>query len=223
MRNALLLCLVSLIGAQTSRVRILPIDLVELALWTAKALEDDERKAPSVSFTAALDAADEFGGAAKASDATRVNRVLMNVRHELVPWLLSTSSSRAMLRTTPHASDVSALARAREALEFGDAAMAASALEEVATVDNAMILSEESYYRERLFAYGPASWGNDFEQDIRAVSPEVYRLYQRLRGGSVGPDDIAAVQRLEAQARGHLEEALLLVAGKLRDATAALR
>jgi hypothetical protein len=208
---------------RADRARILPIDLVELALWTAKTLEDDERKAPSVSFAGALDAADEFRGVAKASDRTRVNRVLMNVRHELVPWLLSTSSSRAMLRTTPHASDVSALARAREALEFGDAAMAVSALEEVATVDNAMILSEESYYRERLFAYGPASWGNDFEQDIRAVSPEVYRLYQRLRGGSVGPDDIAAVQRLEAQARGHLEEALLLVAGKLRDATAALR
>ena len=127
-----------------------------------------------------------------------------------------------MLKTTPYASDLSALARAREAMELGDAAMAASALEEVTTVDTAAILSEESYYRERVYAFGPASWGNDFEQDIRPVSPEVFRLYQRLRGGSVGPDDIAAVQRLEAQARGHLEEALLLIAGKLRQATANL-
>jgi len=216
---------------RADRARILPIDLVELAIWTAKALEEDERKAPSVSFVEALDAAEKFRSAADerwsraagASDATRVNRVLMNVRHELVPWLFSTSSSRALLKTTPYASDLSALARAREAMEFGDAAMAASALEEVATVDTAAILSEESYYRERVYAFGPASWGNDFEQDIRPVSPEVFRLYQRLRGGSVGPDDIAAVRRLEAQARGHLEEALLLIAGKLRQATAGLR
>ncbi len=208
---------------RADRARILPIDLVELATWTAKALEEDERKAPSVSFGGALDAAEEFRRAARAPGATPLNRVLMNVRHELVPWLLSTSSSRAVLRTTPHASDLSALTRARQALDFGDTAMAASALEEVSTVDNAVILSEESYYRERLFAYGPSSWGNDFEQDIRAVSPEVFRLYQRLHGGSVGPDELAAIQRLEAQARGHLEEALLLVAGKLRDATAALR
>ena len=216
---------------RADRTRILPVRLAELAVWTAKALEEDEQKAPSVSFVEALDAAEKFrlvadkvwSRAAEVSDATRLNRVLMNVRHELVPWLLSTSSSRAMLKTTPYASDLSALARAREALEFGDAAMAATALEGVGTADTAAILSEESYYRERLFAFGPASWGNDYEQDIRPVSPEVFRLYQRLRGGRAGPDADAAVQRLEAQARGHLEEALLLIAGKLRQATAKLQ
>jgi hypothetical protein len=139
-----------------------------------------------------------------------------------VPWLLSTSSSRALLKTTPYASDLSALSRAREAIEFGDAAMAASALEELATADTAAMLSEESYYRERLYAFGPASWGNDFEQDIRPVSPELVVLHRRLRGGRVGPEDLEAVRRLEAQARGHLEDALLLIAGKLRRATAAL-
>ena len=90
-------------------------------------------------------------------------------------------------------------------------------------MDNAMILSEASYLRERLLAFGPASWGNDFEQDIRPVGAEVFELYHRIRAGSVREADIAAVQRLEAQARGYLEEALLLVAGKLREATAALR
>jgi len=215
---------------RADRARVLPIDLVELAVWTAKALEEDQRKAPSVSFVEALDAAEAFrivadkvwSRAAEASDPTRLNRVHLNVRHELVPWLLSTSSSRAVLKTTPYASDLSALARAREALQFGDAAMAATALEGVGTGDTAIILSEESYNRERLFAFGPASWGNDFEQDIRPVSPELFRLYQRLRGGSAGPDDVAAVQRLEAQARGHLEEVLLLIAGKLRRAAASL-
>ena len=177
-----------------------------MSVMVVRTIEDDGQKAPSVSF----------------AEAGRLNRLLMNVRHELVPWLLSTSSSRAVLKTTPYASDLSALARAREALQFGDAAMAATALEGVGTGDTAIILSEESYNRERLFAFGPASWGNDFEQDIRPVSPELFRLYQRLRGGSAGPDDVAAVQRLEAQARGHLEEVLLLIAGKLRRAAASL-
>jgi hypothetical protein len=214
---------------RADRARVLPVDFEAVATWIEKALEDDARKAPSVSFAEARAEAEAFGRAAAglraATDATepgRLNRLLMNVRHQLAPWLLSTSSSRAILKTTPHAAELSALARAREALEFGDATMAASALEDVATVDNAMILSEESYYRERLLAFGPASWGNDFEQDIRPVSAELYRLYHRIRSGSASETDVAAVQRLEAQARGHLEEALLLVAGKLREARRAL-
>jgi len=218
---------------RADRARVLPIDFKEVASWLSRALADDERKAPSVSFAEARAEAEAFGRAAEspgarmraagASEALRVNRIHLNVRHELAPWLLATSSSRAMLKTTPYASDLAALARAREAMEHGDASMAATALEAVATVDTAAILSEESYHRERVFAFGPASWGNDFEQDIRPVSPEVFRLYQRLRGGSVGPDDIAAIRRLEAQARGHLEEVLLLIAGKLRQATANLQ
>jgi hypothetical protein len=218
---------------RADRSRALPIDFEEIAAWISKALEDDGRKAPSVSFAEARAEAEAFGRAAGSAgdrmrapenaNVSRLNRLHLNVRHELVPWLLSTSASRAMLRTTPYASDVSALTRAREAMERGDAPTAASALEEASTVDTAAILSEESYYRERVYSFGPASWGNDFEQDIRPVSPEVFRLYQRLRGGSVGPGDIAAVQRLEAQARGHLEEALLLIAGKLRQATTDLQ
>ena len=69
---------------------------------------------------------------------------------------------------------------------------------------------------------GGASWGNDFEQDARPVSAELFRLYQNVRGGSVSEKDKEIVRRLEAQARGHLEEAILLVSGKLREAAARL-
>ncbi len=217
---------------RADRATVLPIGFGEIAAWLSKTLEADAGKAPSVSFSEARAAAEAFSRAAEragagtraveASKVSRLNRLHLNVRHELVPWLLSTSASRAVLKTTPYASDLSALSRARKAIEFGDAAMAASALEEVATADTAAILSEESYYRERVYAFGPASWGNDFEQDIRPVSPEIASLYRRLRGGRVGPQDLESVQRLEAQARGHLEEALLLIAGKLRRAAATL-
>ncbi len=218
---------------RADRARVLPIAFEEIASWVKRTLDEDARKAPSVSFAPAHAGVSAFGLAASRAaersraagpaEASRLNLRHLNVRHELVPWLLSTSSSRAVLKTSPHASDLSALSRAREAMEFGDAAMAASALEEVATADTAAILSEESYYRERLFAFGPASWGNDFEQDVRAVSPELFPLYQRLRGGRVGATDKETVQRLEAQARGHLEEAILLIAGKLREAAAHLQ
>jgi Peptidase family M28/PA domain len=217
---------------RADRAQVLPIAFEEIASWLERTLDDDARKVPSVSFKEVQASASVFARAASrvaerrrassASEAARWNRLHLNVRHELVPWLLSTSSSRAVLKTSPHASDLAALSRAREAIDFGDAAMASSALEEVTTADTAATLSEKSYYRERLFAFGPASWGNDFEQDIRPVSPELFRLYQRVRGGSVGAEDKDAIRRLEAQARGHLEEAILLISGKLREAAARL-
>ncbi len=217
---------------RADRARVLPIAFEEIASWVERTLLEDARKATSVSFAPAHAGVSAFGRAAAraaerrrdagAPEASRLNLRNLNVRHELVPWLLSTSSSRAVLKTSPHASDLFSLARAREAMEFGDAAMAASALQEVATADTAAILSEESYNRERLFAFGPASWGTDFEQDVRAVSPELFQLYQSLRRGSVGANDKETIQRLEAQARGHLEEAILLIAGKLREAAANL-
>jgi hypothetical protein len=217
---------------RADRSRVLPISFEEIASWLSKTLEEDAGKAPSVSFSEARASAAAFARAAAKdaertraaapSDASRLNRLHMNVRHELVPWLLSSSSSRAVLKTSPHASDVAALTRAREAMDFGDAAMAASALEDLATADAAATFSEKSFHRERLFAFGPASWGNDFEQDARPVSAELFRLYQNVRGGSVSEKDKEIVRRLEAQARGHLEEAILLVSGKLREAAARL-
>jgi hypothetical protein len=181
---------------------------------------EDAALAPSVSFDEARAAVEAFRRAAES--APEDNRIRLNVRHRLVPWLLTTSASRATPKTTPYASDLSALGRAREALERGDAPAAASALAEVATVDSASILSPESARRERALGFGPASWGNDFEQDVRAVSPEALDLYRRLSEGRSGREELASVQRLEAQARGHLEEALLLMAEKLRRAAAEL-
>jgi hypothetical protein len=208
---------------RSDRASALPIAFTELSSWVSRSLEADARKASSVSFAEARAAVEAFGRAAQSApvDPER-NRLYLNVRHELLPWLLVTSASRATLKTAPYASDLSALSRAREAIRSSDAAKAISALEDVATVDTAAILSERSYLRERLYAFGPASWGNDFEQDIRPVGPEVYGLYRRLRGGSVSAEDGEAVRRLEAQARGHLEDALLLIAGKLREAAAHL-
>jgi hypothetical protein len=217
---------------RADRSELLPISFEEIASWVSRSLGEDAKKASSVSFEKAKASAAAFTrSAARASERTRaaweseaarLNRLHMNVRHELVPWLLSSSSSRAVLKTSPHASDLAALSRARESIEFGDAAMASSALEEVATADTAATLSEESYDRERVFAFGPASWGNDFEQDVRAVSPELFRLYQGLRDGKISAEDKESLRRLEAQARGHLEEAILLVSGKLREAAAQL-
>jgi hypothetical protein len=205
---------------RADRADLVEVSFGEIASWLARTMGEDAALAPSVSFDEARAAVEAFRRAAES--APEDNRIRLNVRHRLVPWLLTTSASRATPKTTPYASDLSALGRAREALERGDAPAAASALAEVATVDSASILSPESARRERALGFGPASWGNDFEQDVRAVSPEALDLYRRLSEGRSGREELASVQRLEAQARGHLEEALLLMAEKLRRAAAEL-
>ncbi|MGH9334195.1 MAG: M28 family peptidase, partial [Vicinamibacteria bacterium] len=217
---------------RVDRSRVLPIDLRELSSWATRTLEADARRAPSVSFEKALDAANTFhreaervtreAAAVEGTGVERLNRALMNTRHRLVPWLLSGSSSGAVLKSTAYASELSNLVRAREAIELGDAAMAASALEEVATVDSGRAFSEGSYFRERVYAFGPGNWGNDFEQDFRPLSTEVFRLYQRVRGGSIRESDAAVVRELEAQTRGNLDRALLVISGKLSEAARSL-
>lgn len=214
---------------RADRASIVPVTLSAVGDWVGRVLAEDAGKAPSVSFDDANAAADAFrretrrveagSGPVPASERERWNRTLMNVRHDLLPWLLSDSSAGARLKTTPYVSDLEALGRAREALEFHDAAKAADALVDVATMDSVKRFSEESYFRERVYAFGPASWGTDFEQDARPVSPEVFHLYARLRRDGIQERDRAALAGLEAQARGNLEEALVLIAGKLRQAT----
>jgi Peptidase family M28 len=223
---------------RADRARIVPVALSAVGEWVARVLADDAAKvkAAGVSFESAQAAADAFrdrsrrveaaAGSVADSDRERWNRTLMNVRHELLPWLLSDSSSGARLKTTSPVSDLEALARAREALSFRDGAKAAEALVDVSTMDSVTRFSEESYFRERVYSFGPASWGTDFEQDARPLSPEVYHLYARLAHG--GRDegaqerDLEALAGIEAQARGNLEEALVLISGKLRQATASL-
>jgi Zn-dependent M28 family amino/carboxypeptidase len=219
---------------RADRAPIVPVTLSAVGEWVQRVLTEDGKKAPSVSFKDAMTAADRFQreaqkveveaatGSVSRADRERWNRTLMNVRHELLPWLLSDSSSGARLKTTPYVSDLEALSRAREALSFRDVAKAADALVGVATMDSVENFSEESYFLERVHSFGPASWGTDFEQDARPVSPEIFHLYTRLRrdGGDAG--DVTALEGFEAQARGNLEEALLLIAGKLRQATRSL-
>ncbi len=217
---------------RADRAPIVPVTLSAVGEWVGRVLAEDGKKAPSVSFEDATTAAERFQreaqkveaaiGSVSRADRERWNRTLMNVRHELLPWLLSDSSSGARLKTTPYVSDLEALSRAREALSFRDAAKAADALVDVATMDSVKNFSEESYFLQRVHSFGPASWGTDFEQDARAVSPEIFHLYTRLRrdGGDAG--DVTAVEGFEAQARGNLEVALLLITGKLREATRSL-
>ena len=113
------------------------------------------------------------------------------------------------------------------------------ALDPTAVVSLTRRLSEEVGVGPSGAGYGSAIAGSpaekalaDFlEKQMRARGFDVarerfpvrsYDYGEVNRGGSVGPDDVSAVQRLEAQARGHLEEALLLIAGKLREAPANL-
>jgi hypothetical protein len=146
----------------------------------------------------------------------------MKIRHDLVPWLLRSSAQRAVLKTSPYASELEALAQARTAAAAGDGKAAAAALEQVGGMYSGKLLSQEAFLAEHLHGYGPGNWGNDFEQESRSVGPEIYAIHRRLEDGGNPRAEVPPIRELEARARGYLAESLFILAGKLEEATRAL-
>ncbi len=216
---------------------VLPVGFSEIADWVTEELERLEQTLSGLSAPSAP--TDLLRGAEQAAERLRAqgerlsassrtfadgeqtvmfNALLMNARHDLVPWLLNTE---ARLRGSRHAEDLAALQRARIAAADGDAEAAAAALEEVNTMLWGKRVSPGTYRLERLLSYEPTGWMWEFDQHPRPVDPELHTIYTRLRAGR-GSDSVAALARLEAQAEGSLREALFIVSGKLREAARAL-
>jgi hypothetical protein len=218
---------------RSDQALILPIDFGEMAAWIESSLASDAVKARDVSFANARSALSGFQSEVKrieralapvesASAARLINRWLMKIRHDLVPWLLRTSTEHAVLKTSPYASELEALARARTAAAAGDGPTAATALERVGGMYAGRLVSQEAFLAEMLHGYGPGNWGNDFEQGSRSVANDIYSIYHRLEGGGNPRAEVPRIRELEAQVRGHLHESLFILAGKLEAATLAL-
>jgi len=160
-----------------------------------------------------------YSSIADAADAALLNALLMNTRHDLVPWLLNTDER---LRGSRYAEDFAALQRARLAAAAGDTEEAARALEEVNTMQWGKRVSTATYRAERLLSYEPIGWIWEFDQHPRPVSPELHAIYSQLREGGSGSGLVSGIAELEAQAEGLLREALFIVGGKLREAASKL-
>ncbi len=216
---------------------VLPIRFSEVARWAEGELRDGQTKVSAAgieaSWQAAVAAAEELGKRAARVEAARssidspaaaapVNEWLMKTRKELLPWLLSLSYRGATLKTTPYASDIEALHRARVAAEAGDGSGAAEALEKVATMSWGKLVSSETYLTERLLSMEPAGWVWEYDQQPRFVSPDLQEIYLDLKRGSPAAAAAPRIAKLEEEAAGFLREALFLVAGRLEEGARAL-
>jgi len=218
-----------------------PVDFEAVADWIQKAWEGEQVLATGVSYSDAQEALNQFRseaarvGAARAkfastAQATPANLWLMRVRKNLLPWVSSFSSTG--VRTTPNAAVLAAVHAARVAAEKNDNLSTITALEQVdaamagwetPSVKAAGVVSPEVSREERIYWYTSGDWSAAYEQKPRPLDEEIDNVYRRLHAGGRASAEAAALRQLEAEAQAHLSEALFLVAGKLRDATAQVR
>ena len=209
----------------------LPVQLSEVAMWVDEALAADASRVSDVSFEEARAAAQAFHRKAEQIQtarasitdpmlATMSNRWLMRVRKDLVPWLIA--RGRASFRTAARTSTLVALGAARAEVEKGDAAATIDVLEEFRDVVTSARVSPDVFRDQRLYWYSSGDWSVEFEHKTRPIRLELVELYRRLKSGGPVAAEVEHLRQLESEARGRLEEALFLVAGKLNAATRAL-
>jgi Zn-dependent M28 family amino/carboxypeptidase len=209
-----------------------PMQFSEVASWAQQALEADSMRLPDVSFDSALSALSDFrkeaarveaarSGIRTASQAHVLNLWLMRTRKDLMPWLFGQGQSG--LRTSGYANMLAALSAARAAADKGDKDATVAALGRINTVRTGARFSPEVARDERLYWYSSGDWAAAYYQKQRPADDALDGVYRRLTAGGAIAAELPILQRAEDEARGYLDEALFLVAGKLRTATGALR
>jgi hypothetical protein len=183
-----------------------------------------------VSFADARAAVDHLKRAAAAADDRRaaarspaaagpINRSLMAIRKDLLPWLVGRGAGG--VRTSTYATQVQAVAAARASAAAGDRAALETALARM--LGPGANASREAYREERLYAYTSGDWSSLFAQRPQPMAAAVYDLYTRVKSGGAPPQsETSALAALETEARGRLSDALFLIAGKLDAAARAL-
>ena len=210
---------------------ILPIQFTGIAEWVERGLAADLEKVPGASGEEALRAVRSLMAKAEQLETASqgltdrapidaLNRRLMSVRKDLVPWLVSRGGSA--LRTGAHATALSRLTKARTAAEQDDVTATIAALEELQVVRAAARVSPEVYAAERLYWYTGDDWSAAFDQKPRPVSVNVAEIHRRLKAGGPVAAEAPRLRQLEAESRGRLGEALFVITGKLDAATQSL-
>jgi Peptidase family M28 len=221
----------------SERAEVVPVHLSEVGRWAAGELERDRERMPEGSLSpelhAAAGAAEELQqqaselesrfGNLHGETAQTMNLALMSIRKAVVPWLLSLSSEKAVLQTTPYVDDIVALSEALSAAERGDSAGAANALEDASTMGWGKLLSSSAYRRERLYDFGASDWSSEYHQNPRPVDPDVYELHRSFEGGSPAPESSRRLEEMRVETEGYLRQVLFVVTAKLEAAALAIR
>ncbi len=220
--------------------QIVPIKFSDVSSWVQESLHADSSKVPDVSFSDAEQALQEFRfqvdrvEAARSTitsqaQATPINRSLMKIRKNLMPWLYQQGLND--FRVSGYAATMAAMSAAGAAAEKGDRAAVISALEHVGTYGDDPVralslaagVSPEVATGQQLYWYTSGDWSAAYEQKQRPLDIDLVEIYRRLKNGGDVAAEVRRLRQIEDEARGHLGEALFIVAGKLRVAAGDLR
>lgn len=206
--------------------------LTALADDVGTGLAADALRLPGVSFAELTAALAEFRAAASRVEASPLagldgadaDRLLMAVRHELVPWLYASDGDFTQAtRTGEVANRVAALDKALERVRAHDRAGALQALAVLYEGRQCARLSAPAYAFERNYWYGEGGWSSRFGHRAAPPMPAFDDACRALRDGNSGNPVVAGLESARTEALQAADSATALVASKLRAATLMLR
>ncbi len=206
----------------------LPIALTAVADYVGPLLAADAARVPNVDFSAAQSALADFRHAAAAveqtkvpADAERINRRLMAVRHELIPWLyISNGDFEQAVRTSEYALRVATLDKTIEALRHDNRDAAREALAGLYEGRQCLRLSPRVYAEEVGFWTGERGWSSQFQQRPMPPGPAFTRACAALGDAHADLTQIAdSFASARSEAAQSVVQAIALMTTKLHAAT----
>jgi len=148
-----------------------------------------------------------------------VDRLLMAVRHELVPWLYASDGDFTQAtRTGEYANRVAALDKSLAKLRAGDRAGAVEALSVLYEGRQCARLSAQAYAFERNFWAGEGGWSSRFGHRAPPPLPAFDAACRALRDGGAEAATTAGLDAARTEAVQAAANAVALVTAKLRAA-----
>jgi len=206
--------------------------LTALADYVGGRFAADAARLPGVSFEGLNAALADFREAAAAAEAGRIDglqgddadRLLMAVRHELVPWLYASDGDFTQAaRTGEYANRAVALEKAVERAHANDRPGALQALAVLYEGRQCARLSAKAYEFERSFWAGEGGWASRFGHRAPPPLPAFDAACRALGGNGDVPAIVAGLESARAEALQAAGNAVVLVTAKLRAAALELR
>jgi hypothetical protein len=216
---------------RAANVTRLPISLTSLADSVAERVRQGAERAPGVPVADLLAAIAEFRSAAEGAEAAAavangaLDRRLMAIRHDLVPWLYAVDDDfDQVVRTTAAANRVQALDAIAQAVSANDRPAAVAALRTLYEGRQCLRLSPNAYARELAFWTADGGWASRYGQRQPPPGPGFEALCARLGGADADPRALASsIAPLQTIAVADMARAASLMATKLRFAALQLR
>ncbi|HVW70769.1 MAG TPA: M28 family peptidase [Steroidobacteraceae bacterium] len=210
---------------RAATVARLPIALTAVADYVGPLFSADAARVPEVDFRGLQAALADFRRAAAAAEAAPsddAQRLLMSVRHTLVPWLyISNGDFEQAVRTNEDAQRVAVLDKVAVALRSEDRKGAAGALAGLYEGRQCLRLSPAVYAEETAFWVAEGGWATQFQH--RPLPPPPAFAAGCVAMATDAKAAVGDFAMARAVAVEGVRQSVALVTGKLRAATAQLQ